>query len=77
MPYNPYQAKFTEALETMVNIDKISDNISKFLKSSEILKSNKSVLSIIDCLEKQFPEPFDEAFDKKKLYKLVSGKSVS
>lgn len=74
---SPYQAKTTEALRMMVNFKKISDSISKYLSSSEILKSNEIVLSIINCLKTQFIKPFNEEFDKRKLYKLVSGKSVT
>ena len=73
----PYQAKFTKALKTMVNIDKTSDNVRKCLRPSQILKSNKVVLSIIFCMKTQFIDPFCEEFDQQKLYNLVSGQLVT
>ena len=73
----PYQAKFTEALKSMVNLDRTSDNVRKCLRPSQILKSNKIVLSIINCLKSQFTEPFCDEFDQQKLYNLVSGAAVS
>lgn len=43
------------------------------LRPSKILKSNKIVVSIIDCMKTQFAGPFDEEFEENKLYNLVSG----
>ena len=56
----------------MVDLDKTSGNVRKCLRPSKMLKSYKIVLSIIDCMETQFAGLFDDAFDKKKLYNLVS-----
>ena len=72
----PYQAKFIEALKAMTNLDKTSVNVRKCLRPSEILKSNKIVVSIIDCMKTQFTGPFHEEFEENKLYNLVSGQSV-
>ena len=47
----PFQAKFTEALKEISNLEKTSDNHRKCLRPSEILKSNKIVLQIITCLK--------------------------
>ena len=41
------------------------------------MKSNKIVLSIIDCVETQSIRSFDDEFDKKKLYNLVLEQSVT
>ena len=71
-----YQAKFTEALKTMANTDKTSDNVRKCLRPSEILKSNKIILSMISCIKTQFTDPFCEEFDQQKFYNLVSGQPV-
>ena len=73
----PYQAKFTEALKTMANLDRTSDNLRKSLRPSQILKSNKIVCGIVSCLKVQFADPFCEDFDKQRLYNLVSGEAVS
>ena len=69
----PFQAKFTEALRDMANIDRTADNQKKCLRPSEIIKSNEIVNRIIHCMEQQFSSPFDDAFDHDKLYNLVSG----
>ena len=50
----PFQAKFTEALKEISNLEKTSDNHRKCLRPSEILKSNKIVLQIITCLNSVF-----------------------
>ena len=61
----------------MTNLDRTSDNVRKCLRPSQILKSNKIVCSIINCLETQFISPFSEDFDQQRLYNLVSGEPVS
>ena len=72
----PFQAKFTEALKEISNLEKTSDNHRKCLRPSEILKSNKIVLQIITCLKTQFSSPFGEEYDNDKLYNIVSGRAV-
>ena len=72
----PFQAKFTEALEEISNLEKASDKHRKCLRLSEILKSNKIVLQIITCLKTQFSSPFGEEYDNDKLYNIVSGRAV-
>ena len=73
----PYQAKFTEALKTITNLDRTSDNVRKCLRPSQILKSNKIVRGIMNCLKTQFTDPFCSDFDNQRLYNLVSGEPVS
>ena len=73
----PYQAKFTEALNTVANIDKTSDNVRRYHRPSQILKSNKIVLSIISSMKTQFTDPFCKEFDQQKLNNLVSGQPIA
>ena len=61
----------------MSNLDKMSNNPRKCLRPSQIIKSNKIVVSIIECMETQFTQPFDEDFEENKLYNLVSGTAVT
>ena len=64
-------------MKTITNLDRTSDNVRKCLRPSQILKSNKIVRGIVNCLKTQFTDPFCADFDYQRLYNLVSGDPVS
>ena len=71
------QNEFVEGLKEMAGVDKTTRNLRKCLRPSEIVKSNEIVEALIGCMRKQFTNPFDDSFNKDKLYNIVSGRPVS
>ena len=48
----------------MTNLERTIDNLRKYLRPSEILKSNNIVLRITACMKNQFSGPFDEELEQ-------------
>eukprot|EP00794_Sanderia_malayensis_P013273 gene13273-14641_t len=73
----PFQARFVESLVEISGLTKTTSSSRKCLRPSQILKSNKVVENIKNCLKTQFLNPFNDEIEKEKLYNLVSGCPVS
>ena len=69
----PFQARFVESLVEIRGLIKTTSTSLKCLRPSKILKSNKMVENIKNCLNTQFLNPFDDEIEKEKLYNIVSG----
>ena len=59
--------KVCRIIERNAGIQKTTYNPKKNLRPSEIIKSDGIVEKIIEAMEQQFMELFDEVLDKKKL----------
>jgi hypothetical protein len=69
----PFQARFAETLIEISGLSTTSSSTRKCVRPSEILKSNKMVENILNALNTQFLNPFQDDIDKSKLFNLVSG----
>ena len=71
----PFQAKLVEALLENVGLDE-KDSYRKFLRKSEITKSEKRISNVVEVLTDTFMNPFSDEFDSDKLYNITSGSHV-
>ena len=69
----PFQAKLVEGLFDLGN----NTITKKSLRESEIVKSEKRVITLMSVLSDTFIDPFEDTLDTKKLFNIASGSSVS
>ena len=72
----PYQAKYAESLLDISGLPS-THSTRKFLRPSEIFKSNRTVEHLKTTLKSQFINPFDPDLEQDKLYNLVYGYPVN
>ena len=72
----PFQSQFTEVLRERCGLVPATSSPNKCLRPREIRKSNQIVATVVDAINNQFLNLFDEELQKDCLHNLVSGKPV-